>query len=254
MNEPDYLARTQKAWEAMSVDFFEPGRKAWGQDAFTWGMWEIPESELGALGDLSLFRGMKTIELGCGTGYISAWLARLGASPTGIDPTPAQLANARKFQQEFGIEFPLIEAYAESLPFPDESFDFAISEYGAAIWSDPYLWIPEAARILKSGGRLVFLRNGILTALCTPPGNDPAGTTLVRDYFGLNRIEWNEKDPEEFHLATGPMIRLLVQSGFVVENLIDIQAPIGREVRFEYVSSDWSRRWPSEEIWCARKA
>ena len=43
-----------------------------------------------------------------------------------------------------------------ALPFADQSFDFAISQYGAAIWCDPYRWIPEASRILRPGGRLVF--------------------------------------------------------------------------------------------------
>ena len=252
MNEPDYLARTREAWGKMSEDFFEPGRRAWSEEAFNWGIWGLPESEVRALGDLDWFKGKKTIELGCGTGYISAWLARLGSIPTGIDPTPEQLANARLFQKEFGVEFPLIEGYAESLPFEDASFDFAISEYGAAIWSDPYAWIPEAARVLKPGGRLVFLRNGVLTSLCTPAVG-AVTPTLIREYFGLNRIEWTKDEPEEFHLMTGPMIRLLRSSGFEVVNLIELQAPAGKEVRYEYMTSEWARRWPSEEIWCALK-
>ena len=42
---------------------------------------------------------------------------------------------------------------------PTRSFDLAISEYGAAIWADPYKWIPEAARLLRPGGQLIFLGN-----------------------------------------------------------------------------------------------
>ena len=49
---------------------------------------------------------------------------------------------------------------------PDASFDLAFSEYGASIWCDPYLWIPEAYRLLRPGGRLVFLRNSPLVMLC----------------------------------------------------------------------------------------
>ena len=48
---------------------------------------------------------------------------------------------------------------AEAVPLPDASFDLAISEYGASIWCDPYRWIPEAARLLRPGGVLVFLAN-----------------------------------------------------------------------------------------------
>ncbi|WP_246568078.1 class I SAM-dependent methyltransferase [Streptomyces flaveus] len=50
---------------------------------------------------------MRTIELGCGTAYVSAWLARAGAHPVGIDLSEKQLATARAMQAEFGIDFPI---------------------------------------------------------------------------------------------------------------------------------------------------
>ena len=84
----------------------------------------------------------------------------------GVDPTPAQLETARRMQQETGIEFPLVEAVGEDVPLPDASFDLALSEYGASIWADPYRWIPEAARLLRPGGRLIFLRNSTLVIVC----------------------------------------------------------------------------------------
>jgi ubiquinone/menaquinone biosynthesis C-methylase UbiE len=93
--------------------------------------------------------GQDAIELGCGTAYVSAWLARRGARPVGIDNSEQQLATARRLQAQHSLVFPLIHGNAESVPYPDESFDFAISEYGAAIWADPYHWIPEAARLLR---------------------------------------------------------------------------------------------------------
>jgi ubiquinone/menaquinone biosynthesis C-methylase UbiE len=46
---------------------------------------------------------------------------------------------------------------AEDVDQSDGSFDFAISEYGAAIWCDLELWLPEAFRLLRPGGQLVFL-------------------------------------------------------------------------------------------------
>src|SRR5690348_9558654 len=118
--------------------------------------------------------GLDVIELGCGTAYVSAWLARRGARPVGIDNSEAQLATAKRFQREFRLEFPLVHGNAEEVPFPDGSFDLAISEYGASIWCDPYLWIPEAARLLRPEGRLVFLVNGALLMLCAPDEEDVA--------------------------------------------------------------------------------
>jgi len=114
-------------------------------------MWGIPEADLRLLDDVD---GKDTIELGCGTAYVSAWLARRGARPVGIDNSAGQLETARRLQKEYGLEFPLIHGNGESAPFPDASFDLVISEYGIATWADPYAWIPEASRLLRPGGRL----------------------------------------------------------------------------------------------------
>src|SRR5206468_2927771 len=101
-------------------------------------------------------------------------------------------------QKELGLEFRLVEAGAEEVPLPDASFDLAFSEYGASIWSDPYLWIPEAARLLRPGGELVFLCNSVLSVLCCPD-EGKVGEQLVRPQFGMHRFEWpDEADGVEF--------------------------------------------------------
>ena len=248
---PSHVLANRQAWTRMSVDFAEPGRRSWSTDRITWGIWEVPEGDLRALGDLSQWRGKDVVELGCGTAYFSAWLARLGARPVGVDITPAQLENARAYQREFGIEFPLHEENAEATSLPSQSFDLAISEYGASIWCDPARWIPEAARLLRPGGTLVFLRNSALSVLCT--GDEgPAQTSLMRDWSQMGRIEWDGS--VEFHLPPSDMIRLLRESGFEVEALIDVfPPPDAKPVRYDYITLDWSRRWPCEEIWRARR-
>jgi ubiquinone/menaquinone biosynthesis C-methylase UbiE len=68
------------------------------------------------------------------------------------------------------VHFPLVHASAEAVPCPDASFDVVFPEYGAAIWCDPYVWIPEAHRLLRAGGRLIFLGNTPLVMLCARPG------------------------------------------------------------------------------------
>ena len=132
----------------------------------TWGIWGVPERQVRMLPET--LAGLDTIELGCGTGYVSAWLARRGARPVGIDNSEAQLATARRLQRESGSSSRFSTATPRTVPLPDASFDLAISEYGASIWCDPYLWIPEAARLLRPGGRLIFLVNAVLAMLCVP--------------------------------------------------------------------------------------
>jgi SAM-dependent methyltransferase len=247
----DHVARNRAAWDRWAADYAAPGRRAWADAEPSWGIWGIPESEVHLLDGVD---GLDAIELGCGTAYVSAWLARRGARPIGIDNSPAQLATAVSLQREFGIDFPLILGNAERVPFPDGSFDLAISEYGAAIWCDPYAWIPEAARLLRPGGRLVFLVDTPLVMACSPDEEDaPAADRLLRPYFGMHRFEWPDDESVEFHLPHGEMLALLRRTGFEVEALHELQAPEGAMTRHTYVTPDWARRWPSEEAWVARK-
>jgi len=249
----DHLTRNRAAWDSWAADYVKPGETAWAAGEPTWGIWSIPESELHLLPDD--LAGKDAVELGCGTAYVSAWLARRGARPVGIDLSSEQLATARRLQREHSLTFPLIEGNAEDLPFPDESFDLAISEYGACLWADPYRWVPEAARVLRPGGRLVFLTNGLLMMLCTSTDADQLpGDRLLRDLFGMHRFEWPKEPEVEFHLGHGDWIRLLLRNGLAVDDLIELRPPAGASTVFtDMVTLDWSRRWPCEEVWKAGK-
>jgi len=249
---PAHVRRNREYWKVLAAGYEQPGRRHWGQDEPTWGIWDVPESELRLFPDE--LAGRDVVELGCGTGYVSAWLARRGARPVGVDVSDAQLASARRFQREFGLAFPLLLASAEQVPLADERFDLVVSEYGASIWCDPHRWIPEAARLLRPGGQLVFLTNGVLLMLCIPDEDGvPAGERLLRPYFGMHRFEWPDDHSVEFHLGYGDWLRVLRANGFVLEELIELQAPPGAVPPLEYIPPGWAERWPSEEIWGARK-
>jgi SAM-dependent methyltransferase len=243
---------TIEAWTRANAEYTDArAEQAWGEE-INWGIWHVPESELCALPDVT---GKDVVELGCGTAYFGAWLKRAGAARVvGVDPTPAQLETARRCSNErFGLGLEFVEAYGEDVPLPDATFDLAVSEYGASIWADPYRWIPEAARLLRPGGELVFLRNSTLAILCSPDEDVPAAETLQRPQFGMYRFQWPDSGVE-YHLSHGEWIRLLCANGFEILDLIEIQAPADAEThqRYDYVSADWARKWPAEEIWRAR--
>ena len=126
----------------------------------------------------------------------------------GVDPTPAQLETARRCNERFGLGLELVEAFGEQVPLPDASFDLVVSEYGASIWADPHRWIPEAARLLRPGGELVFLGNSTLAILCAPEEDVLAVETLQRPQFGMYRFQWPDSGVE-YHLPHGEWIRLL---------------------------------------------
>jgi SAM-dependent methyltransferase len=133
-------------------------------------------------------------------------------------------------------------------------FDLVVSEHGAAAWCDPERWLPEAARLLRPGGRLVFLTNSHLSALCVPAEEGVAEERLVRAQREAYRVRW-PGGGIEFHPSHGDWVRLLRRSGFVVEAMREIYAPpdCGDHPFYEIVSSAWAKRWPAEELWvCTR--
>jgi SAM-dependent methyltransferase len=249
---PDYVLQNRAHWDELAKSYVPSAERHWAQAEPSWGIWGIPESEVGMIP--SDIRGKDAIELGCGTAYVSAWLARAGARVTGIDNSEAQLETARRMQREHGLEFPLLHGNAERVPCPDASFDLAISEYGACLWADPGRWVPEAARLLRPNGQLVFLTDSFLLTLCMPEEEGAAATDrLLRAAFGMYRVEWPNDPGVEFHLSHGDWVRLLRRCGFGIEDLLEVRPAVGATTRYPFVTLEWAGRWPCEEVWKARK-
>ena len=248
---PEHARFNRAYWDAQASDWVAAGERNWAVDEPRWGIWGVPETDLRLLpGDMN---GMDAIELGCGTGYVSGWMARRGARVVGVDISAEQLRTARRLAEQHRVEVTFVEASAEEVPCPDESFDFAISEYGAATWCDPHVGIPEAPRLLRPSGELVFMSNSTLSVVCSPDVG-PAGERLERDYFPLHRLDWRQDGGGiEFNLPVSGWFRLLRDTGFEVVDFFEVQAPSGGdEVNF-FVTGDWARRFPSEQGWRARK-
>jgi SAM-dependent methyltransferase len=252
VTQGEHTVLNRAFWDIKAASYAGAGRRSWACEEPRWGIWGIPQSELPVLPDD--LQGKDVVELGCGTAYVSAWAARRGARVVGIDNSPAQLTTARTLQREHDLHFELHLGNAERTPFPDSTFDLTISEYGASIWCDPSLWIPEAARLLRPGGHLIFMRNSTLLMMCEPR-TGTATNTLLRSQFDLRRLDWDEPEGRcvEFHLPHGELLRLLRAKGFVIEDLIEVRAPQGATTNYPYVTGTWARSWPTEEVWFARK-
>jgi SAM-dependent methyltransferase len=247
----DYVDRNRAAWERWALDYVASGRRAWTGPELRWGLWGVPESQLGLVSGLP--DGADIVELGCGTAAVSAWLARAGMRPVAVDIARKQLDLADRLQRELGPTFPLIHANAEDVPYDTESFDLAISEYGASLWCEPHRWLAEANRLLRLGGGLLFFVNSPVLMACTQEDGSRAGDRLVRDYFASPVREFPEDGVVEFHLTHGNWIALLRAYGFTLERLVEVRPPYGAKPRFDFASLEWARRWPTEDAWLARK-
>jgi SAM-dependent methyltransferase len=246
------IALNRDLWTLVNAQFTdEVAQRAWTHETVSWGLFDVPEEDVGVLGNVD---GLDVIELGCGTAYLSAWVCRQGARPVGVDLTPAQLETARRCQQSFDLHFPLLEADAAAVPLPDGGFDLVLSEYGASVWCDPERWVPEAARLLRPGGRLVFLTNSVLATMCVPETNGTAEERLQRPQRQVYRVQW-PGGGVEFHPGHGQWVRILRDNGFEVEALHELFAPPGAtdHTYYDIATADWARQWPVEDLWAARR-
>jgi ubiquinone/menaquinone biosynthesis C-methylase UbiE len=252
LSEPDYVAVNRATWTKNNADYNDAAaRDDWAREEITWGMARAREADVRVLPDVD---GKDVVELGCGTGYLGPRLKRRGVRRfVGVDVTPAQLDTARRMNVEHGLDLEFVEANAEETGLPGASFDLAVSFYGASIWCDPYKWIPEAARLLRPGGELVFLRNSTLAMLCATE-EGPTSETLQRPQRGLHRLEWTHPQHEiEFHLGHAEWFHLLRDNGFAVVDLVELYATTGTpDHTFYAFTRSWAEQWPFEEIWRAR--
>ncbi|MFZ5964616.1 class I SAM-dependent methyltransferase [Thalassococcus sp. BH17M4-6] len=247
----DYLSVNRDVWDRDAANWAEIGARHWALEDPIWGNWGLPESSLGLLPED--MRGLDAIELGCGTGYVAGWMARRGARVTAIDLSGAQLATARDLAWAHDADITFLHGNAEATELSDAAFDFAISEYGAAIWCRPELWLAEAWRLLRPGGRLVFLGNHPLSLVCSPESGAPCDRTLHRPYRGMWGADWSrvEIDPSGvcFNLTMGNWFALFAKIGFRVENYQELYAPDHADHTRASVPADWAKVYPIEQVW-----
>ena len=149
-----HAVRNRVSWNDYSDEYqTRNGPHLAASGGMAWGVWQIPEAELHVLGDVS---GRDILEFGCGAAQWSIALAQAGARPVGLDLSDRQLEHARELMAAAGVDFPLIHASAEAVPLPDASFDIVFCDHGAMTFADPYLTVPEVARLIRPGGLFAF--------------------------------------------------------------------------------------------------
>lgn len=248
----DYQRTNREFWDADADDYQAAHTAQLDDGVAGWGVWQIPEAELGVLGRVA---DLDVLELGCGAAQWSLLLSRERARCVGLDQSRRQLRHARAKCDAVAERVPLIAASATAVPLRDRSFDLVFCDHGAMSFCDPHETVPEVARLLRPAGVLVFSISTLLRLLCFPPEDPdaPITRTLHQRAFRTGPFDWGD-GTIDFQLSHGEWIRLFRSHGLVVEDLIELRAPKGATSTYmDYVDYKWARRWPAEEIWKVRK-
>jgi SAM-dependent methyltransferase len=243
-----HVRKNRRYWEAQADAYQREHASQLGGRRPVWGVWAIPESRLGVLGDVA---GLRVLELGCGGGQWSRWLAAMGARPVGLDLSLNQLRHAAELMHRAGLGVPLVVADAERTPFADGAFDLVMCDHGAMTFTDPRRTVPEVARVLRAGGRFVFCHASPIHFVCWDDELDRVTDRLSVDYFGMR--SWDE-ETVDFQLPYGEWIRLFRDNGLEVEDLVEPRPPASATTTYAWFAGlEWARRFPSECIWRLRK-
>lgn len=247
-----YAAR--RGWDEYSAEYQATHGEFLGDARFVWCPEGLDEARAGLLGEVA---GRRVLEVGCGAGQCSRWLAGQGAEPVGIDLSRSQLAHGRRLDSRTGVVVPVVQADAERLPLRDHSFDMAFSAFGAVSFAaDLSQLLTEVARVLRPGGPWVF---SVLHPVrwCFPDDPGPAGLTATMPYWSRSPyVEYDEDGTAvyvEHHRTIGDYVRCLDRAGFALHDLVEPEWPAGFDREWGGWSATRGAVIPGTAIFCTQR-
>lgn len=106
------------------------------------------------------FASGDVLELGCGAPNLDFYNRNNVRSLSGVDPSAELLTRAKLALESKGMIANFIPGIAEALPFANNSFDCVVTTFTLCSVQDPHAALSEAKRVLKPGGRLLFVEHG----------------------------------------------------------------------------------------------
>jgi len=106
------------------------------------------------------FASGDVLELGCGAPNLDFYNRNNVRSLSGVDPSAELLTRAKLALESKGMTANFIPGIAEALPFANNSFDCVVTTFTLCSVQDPHAALSEAKRVLKPGGRLLFVEHG----------------------------------------------------------------------------------------------
>ena len=208
-------------WTENALDYHVEHGAFLGDADLRWCPEGVTEDTAGWLGPV---RGARVLEVGCGAGQGSRWVARHGGHAVGCDVAEGMLAVGRRLNAATGLDVPLVAADARHLPFVDRSFDVVFTAFGAIPFvPDPGTIHREVARVLRPGGRWVFSTTHPMRWVFA---DDPSADHLrvVRPYFDADpyaEYHGAELEYAEYQHTMAELVGGVLRAGFVLEDLVE---------------------------------
>ncbi|WP_375480029.1 class I SAM-dependent methyltransferase [uncultured Jatrophihabitans sp.] len=221
--------RANRGWWDSDADAYHAEHGDFlGETDFVWSPERLREADARLLGDV---RGLRVLEVGCGSAMCSRWLVGAGARPVAFDLSAGMLRHARDAAARTGVAVPLAQADAQRLPFRDAAFDLAFTAFGAvAFVADSAAVMREVARVLRPGGRWVFSTTHP-TRWSFPDDPGPAGLRATMPYWDTTPYVEHDEDGTptyvEHHRTLGQRVREIAAAGFRLVDVVEPEWPAG---------------------------
>ncbi len=191
---------------------------------------------------------LRIVDIGCGEGRYSRFLASHGASVIGIDPVEAFIDRAKELHPDGNYHV----ARGENLPVDSESVDLALCYLSLLDIEDQDAVIAEIGRVVKPGGRCVIVAISNMCSSTEGWVKDSAGNRLYRpvdDYMDRKsmRLSWKGIEIINFHRPLSETLSAFFKSGFVLDRFIEPLPPKDHPWYIEEV------RAPNFQIYALKK-
>jgi ubiquinone/menaquinone biosynthesis C-methylase UbiE len=149
------------------------------------------------IADLELLPGARVLEVGCGTGAVSRFLAGRSSvgEVVGVDPSPFFIDRARNLAEAAGLDVGFAVGDARDLPFDEGTFDAVVLHTTLSHIPEPHRALAEARRVLRSPGRLAVFDGDYATVTVATHAQDPlqscadeAVASFVHDPWLMRRV------------------------------------------------------------------
>ena len=250
----EHAAANRESWAKEAASYVAGAERNWATDEITWGILERARESSSLI--LPNVDGKDVVELGCGTAYVSAWLARRGARPVGVDLTAEQLETARRMQAKHGLDFPLVHAERRGCA----AAGCVVRRGGLRVRrehlvrSRPLGRRGSAAAPAGRRARLPRQRDAADAHVAGRRSGRAGGSGAPSSVLRHAPVRAGSRTtPSTSTSGYGDWIRVLTSHGFEVERLVELQATRARgSGRYDVFTPEWAERGPPRR--CGRPA